>query len=91
MRIAIVALVISLAALGLGSFATFEAVNQDSALPPALQRWLWEAECADARLAPLSEADALATRECLLGHGCHGFSPMYQAILDNCTGPTFEP
>ena len=82
MKIAIIALVVSLAALGLAGFATFTALNEESApLPPVVEAGWSEAECADAS----NTMGQGPERNCrLLGEGCDAYFTMLRAIADNC-------
>jgi hypothetical protein len=88
MKIAIIALLISLAALGLGSFATARTFNESHPAPPESQ-WS-EAECVAAKeavfggLTPQGELYS-GTLEfgCRRGD-CGSYADMLQAINDNC-------
>lgn len=80
MRVAIIALILSIAALGLGGFATFTSLNDDEAALVAESGWS-ETACEDARDAlqfPLLEL------ECLRRQNCAPYADMLKAIADNC-------
>ena len=78
MRVAIIALVLSIAALGIGSFATFRSFDSDEATLVAAEATWSEAECerANARLKTLEIG-------CIKGD-CDAYNDMLQAINDNC-------
>ncbi len=87
MRIAIIALVIALAALGLAGFATFASLNDDDATPVAESGWS-EQECAqawdfavggDGEMGPLLKGCGRGPE-----YNCAPFNDMIQAINDNC-------
>jgi hypothetical protein len=85
MRIAIIALVIALAALGLAGFATFASLNDDEAAPVAESGWS-EAECKSARWL-LDSTDGQAgplLALCGLHHDCVEYDRVLIAINDNC-------
>jgi len=77
MRVAIIAVILSIAALGLGSFATFTALDNDDA-PVAASTWS-EAECEDAR-----NGLEWPWKACVSNDNCAAFTDMLQAIADNC-------
>jgi hypothetical protein len=78
MRIAIIALVISLAALGLAGFATARTFSESHPAPAVESQWS-EAECADAR-------DGLDTLRigCMTGKDCTAYSDMIMVIAYEC-------
>lgn len=79
MRVAIIALILSIAALGLGSFATFMSLDNDDA--SVVESGWSEVACEDARDAlqfPLLEL------ECLRRQNCDAYNDMLQAIANNC-------
>ena len=78
MKVAVIALILSIAALGLGSFATFTSLNSDEATSVAAQPGWSTAECqtADASLDELEFG-------CVRGN-CDAYSDMIRAINDNC-------
>jgi len=83
MRIAIIALVLSLAALGLGSFATVRTFNESHPAPPAVEASWSEAGCDNARIDV--EQDGILWRACrLYPHDCTAYADMLQAIAANC-------
>lgn len=79
MRLTIIALILSIAALGLGSFATFKSLDNSEATPFAAQPGWSEAECETAH-------SSLYTFEvgCIAKGDCTPYSDMIQAIADNC-------
>lgn len=79
MRIAIIALILAVAALGVGSFATFTSLNDDAEPIPLAAESGWSvSEClrADASLDTLDIG-------CIQGD-CGPYADMIQAINDNC-------
>jgi len=81
MRLTIIALILAIAALGLGSFATFTSLDSEDAIeatPVAESGWS-EAECerVNARLNTLEIG-------CVVKGDCDGYNDMLQAINDNC-------
>jgi len=79
MRIAIIALVFSLGALGLAGFATFISLDNDAAKPAAEATWS-EAECEEAR----SALRTLRLHGCVVEGNCAPYNDMLQAIAENC-------
>lgn len=88
MKIAVVVLLLSLAALGLAGFATARSLNEShpAPLPPAVESQWSEAECEYAR-AQLDGRSGLLGRACLMDHSCDAYNDMVQAIADNCSDP----
>jgi len=93
MRVAIIALVVSLAALGLAGFATFTALNDESAPPPPTVEASWsEAECDAARNKTSGTFEDPENIRTLAGacfrrqtpDSCAAYADMLQAIADNC-------
>jgi hypothetical protein len=79
-KLAIIALVLALTALGVSAFATFEAVNQnDTPTPMAESQWS-EEECADAR----GTLGKIGIRCPTSLEGCTAYSEFFQAIAANC-------
>jgi hypothetical protein len=85
MRIAIIALVIALAALGLAGFATFTSLSGDEAVSVAESGWS-EAECESANwLIHVTDGQTGALLfECVSHHECAEYDRMLIAINDNC-------
>ena len=81
MRVAIIALLISLAALGLGAFATVRTFNESHPAPQAESQWS-EEECA-ANRETLELGPGSLKLACFSGD-CDAYSDMLQAIADNC-------
>jgi len=81
MRIAIIALVIALAALGLAGFATFGSLNDDGAAPVAESGWS-EAECEFAKQFINSSGPLIL--DCVSHSECAEFVRLLIAINDNC-------
>ena len=79
MRLTIIALILSIAALGLGSFATFRSLDSDEAAPIAAQASWSEAECENFNIGLLSLARACRSRG-----DCAPYADMLQAIAENC-------
>lgn len=77
MKVAIIALILSIAALGLGSFATFTALDNEESNPTVEQFWS-TAECQRAN-ASLETLDI----GCIQGD-CAPYADMLQVINDNC-------
>lgn len=85
MRVAIIALILSIAALGLASFATFAALDSDDPAAPIAAESGWsEAECewAEAEVNP----GGLLWKDCRVGpdQNCAPYNEMLQAIANNC-------
>lgn len=81
MRVAIIALILAITALGVGSFATFTALDNDEteeSVPVAAESGWSEAECADAQ-----ERLGMLAWVCRRGD-CDGYTDILQAINDNC-------
>jgi len=89
MRLAIIALLISLAALGLAGFATARTFNDSHPAAPVAESQWSEEECAANRAAaglPGSGYDDLRSTllwRCING-GCDAYNDMLQAIAENC-------
>lgn len=89
MKIAIIVLVLSLAALGLGSFATVRTFNESHPATQTESQWS-EAECegarSDVREGVLGVEGGILWRTCrrLDIHDCAPYNDMLQAIADNC-------
>ena len=78
MRVAIIALILSIAALGLGSFATFASLNNDGTSLIAESGWsVAECERAETSLGVLNRA-------CRTEGNCNAYNDMIQAINDHC-------
>lgn len=78
MRLTIIALAIAIAALGLGTFATFNSLDNDEATPVAESTWSTAGcEKAEASLGVLSRA-------CRTKGNCNAYNDMIQTINDNC-------
>lgn len=79
MRLTILALILAIAALGLGSFATFTSLFDDEAPPVAVESGWTDIEClrADTSLNILDIG-------CIRGDDCAPYADMIQAINDNC-------
>jgi hypothetical protein len=91
MRVAIIALLISLAALGLAGFATVRTFNESHPAPPVAESQWSEAECTDAKDAVFGGTLPSGTpyagileRGCMHGGNCTAFNDMLQAIAENC-------
>jgi len=81
MKIAIIALVLSLAALALGGFATARTFNESHPAPPVAESQWSAAECATAR----NVIEQGPERNCrLLAEGCDAYFTMLRAIAANC-------
>jgi len=86
MRVAIIALILSIAALGLGSFATFTALDNDGSpeTAPAATESTWSAtECEAARAELIPRRNTIAGA-CRYQHDCAPYNDLLQAINDNC-------
>ena len=86
MKVAIIALMLAIAALGLGGFATFAALNDDETPPIAAEPTWSSEECANARavLSGSDEAGSILVRACLRDSECNPYIDLLQAINDNC-------
>lgn len=89
-KLAIIAAILAVSALGVSAFATFEAVNQDST-PPAAERQWSETECEEAKETVFGGKTPAGTpyagileRGCMREGNCTAFNDMLQAIADNC-------
>lgn len=80
MRVAIMALVFSIAALGFGSFATFTSLNNDETTPILESGWS-EAECRKAR----DSIGEVQLFSCRVNHDCTPYVDLLKAINDNCS------
>lgn len=80
MRLTIIALILAIAALGLGSFATFNSLDSDGATPVVAEATWSEAECARLRDA----RDGLPRVKCEVGDSCMAYLDLTEAINDNC-------
>jgi hypothetical protein len=87
MKIAIIALLISLAALGLGGFATVRTFNESHPTPPAVERQWSEEECATAK-AQIEEGTLFNLAGACLRRqtpdSCTAYNDMIQAINNHC-------
>jgi hypothetical protein len=90
MKIAIIALILSIAALGLAGFATFVSLRDDESTPVAESGWS-EEECKEAKMdvgANNGQPGVLLAPCILPGSGhprdCAPYNSMLQAINDNC-------
>jgi len=86
MRLTIIALILAIAALGLGSFATFRSFDSEDAIDamPVTVKATWsEAECEDAN----ERLPFLETMCARPGGDCAPFIDMLQAINDKCADP----
>jgi len=81
MKIAIIALLISLAALGLAGFATARTFNESHPAPSAVESQWSEAECADAINAIKGAPEVLCRGG---GQDCDAYLTMLRAIAENC-------
>jgi len=85
LKLAIIALVLALSALGVSGFATVRTFNDGESvvlMPVTTQIWS-EAECEAAR-AQLDPPAGLLGRACRMGQNCGPYVDMIQAIADNC-------
>jgi len=78
MKIAIIALLISLAALGLAGFATVRTFNESHPAPPVAESQWSEEECADVRV----RLDSMSP-SCHAGN-CIAYTDLLQAHYANC-------
>lgn len=79
MRVAIIALILATAALGLGSFATFTALdNSETTLVTAEATWS-AAECERAETSL-----GVFNRACRTEGNCNAYNDMIKAIAENC-------
>lgn len=85
MRVTIIALILAIAALGLGSFATFTALDNDGATPVAESGWS-ETECEGARqtLDVTDGNPGILLSACVRDDNCDPYLDMLLAINDNC-------
>jgi len=82
MRVAIIALILSIAALGLGSFATFSSLDNDGTALVAESGWS-ETECESAR--EVTATGGRMWRRCVYrGDSCAPYIELLQAANDNC-------
>lgn len=82
MRVAIIALALSIAALGLAGFATFAAFDEDASVAsdPLGTGSNWPQEDCDLLREKLWAAETI----CLPGGECQSLVALLQAINDNC-------